>query len=66
LDRLLTCLKKINKINSAHARILNLHHLGFSTAEICRKFGWTHNNFYIRLFKARALLHDCLEKGGVL
>jgi RNA polymerase sigma factor (sigma-70 family) len=66
LTQLLNCLKKINKVNTNHARILNLHHLGYSTKEICEKFSWTHNNFYIRLFNARNMLQNCLNNGGVL
>jgi RNA polymerase sigma-70 factor (ECF subfamily) len=63
LNKLLKCLKKIHYVNVNHARILNLHYLGFSPKEICKKFNWTPNNFYVKLHNARNLLQACLEDG---
>jgi RNA polymerase sigma factor (sigma-70 family) len=62
-SRLLECLKKVAAANRRHARILNLHYLGYSVDEICRKLGLTRANFYSVLSRARSMLADCLEKG---
>lgn len=58
--RLLECLRKVNRVNPRHARILNLHHLGFGVEEICTKLKLTRNNFYSVLSRARSLLQRCL------
>jgi len=62
---LLDCLRKINGANRNHARILNLHYLGYSTTEICRRCELTPNYFYVTLSRARAMLEICLEKGDI-
>ncbi|MCP4703981.1 MAG: RNA polymerase sigma factor [candidate division Zixibacteria bacterium] len=63
--QLLDCLKKIGSINNRHARILNLHHHGYSVVEICEKLALTRNNLYSVLSRARSMLEHCLEKGDI-
>ncbi len=63
--QLLDCLKKLYAVNHRHARILNLHYLGFTVAEICQRLEVTRNNLYSLLFRARTKLADCLETGEV-
>ena len=63
--QLLDCLKKIGSINTRHARILNLHHHGYSVEEICGKLDFTRNNLYSVLSRARSMLELCLEKGDL-
>jgi RNA polymerase sigma factor (sigma-70 family) len=63
--RLLDCLQKLHRVNQRHARILNLHHQGYSVAEICDRLGLTRTNFYTLLSRARTMLETCLEKGGI-
>ena len=63
--RLLDCLKKLHQVNHRHARILNLHHQGYSVGEICDRLGLTRTNFYTLLSRARTMLETCLEKGGI-
>ena len=61
--RLLTCLKKINAVNPRFARLLNLHHQGYTVEDLCVRFGITANGVYTILSRARAMLKVCLEKG---
>jgi RNA polymerase sigma factor (sigma-70 family) len=61
--RLLICLRKISKVNTRHARVLNLHYQGYSVDEICRRLEVTKANLYSILSRVRSLLHLCLEKG---
>ncbi|MCP4704969.1 MAG: sigma-70 family RNA polymerase sigma factor [candidate division Zixibacteria bacterium] len=61
--RLKECFNKINKINSDHARILNLKYQGYSTDEICKILKITRNNMYVKLSRARTALEICLKKG---
>lgn len=61
--RLRECFRKINKQNPHHARILNLKYQGFSVQEICRIMKITPNNMYVKLFRARAALEQCLKEG---
>ena len=63
--RLLACLRGLNKVNSRHARILNLHYQGYSVTEICTRLGLTRTNFYTILSRARNMLGACLEKGEI-
>ena len=63
--RLLDCLKKLNDATRFHARALNLHYQGYSTADICKRLGMTQNNFYVVLSRARRMLQRCLEEGGI-
>ncbi len=63
---LLDCLRKIADTNLRYARILNLRHQGYEVADICRKLQLKPNNFYVILLRARSMLKQCLEKGGVL
>jgi RNA polymerase sigma factor (sigma-70 family) len=63
--QLLACLKKLNAVNTRHARVLNLHYHGFSTEEICEKIAVTRNGLYIALHRARTMLAMCLKTGEV-
>ena len=63
--RLLDCLRKLGGSNPRYARILNLHYQGFTTNEICEKMEITSGNFYVILSRARSLLQECLDKGGI-
>jgi len=59
--RIKKCFEKVHRANRNHARVLNLHHQGFSTDEICAKLGMTPNGFYIMLMRARTALAKCLR-----
>jgi len=63
--RLLRCLEKIGQANVQYARILNLHYQGYTTEEICARINIPRNTFYTILFRARAMLRNCLEKGEI-
>ena len=62
---LLECLKKVGKASRRHARILDLHYLGYKTKEICDRLKLSSNGFYIILHRARKMLEICLETGKV-
>jgi RNA polymerase sigma factor (sigma-70 family) len=64
-SRLLSCLKRLCRANSRHARVLNLHYHGYGTGEICEKLELKPNNFYVMLSRARSMLEHCLEKGDI-
>lgn len=61
--RLKSCLQKLHASNPLHARIVNLHYLGYSSQEVCRKLDITANNRRVALCRARAMLRACLERG---
>ncbi len=63
--RLLECLKKIGQANRRHARIIDLHYLGYKTIEICERLKLSSNGFYIILHRTRKMLEKCLETGEV-
>ncbi len=63
--KLLDCLKKVGKLNRRHARIIDLHYLGYKTKEICQRMKLSTNGFYIILHRARKMLEKCLETGEV-
>jgi RNA polymerase sigma factor (sigma-70 family) len=63
--RLLKCLRAVNKVNPRHARILNLHHLGYQAEEICSRLKLNRSNFYSILSRARSLLERCLKEGKI-
>ncbi len=63
--KLLDCLKKVGKANRRHARIIDLHYLGYKTKEICERLKLSSNGFYIVLHRARKMLEQCLETGEV-
>jgi len=63
--RLLDCLKKVCEANPRYARIINLHHLGFSRQEISGRLEITLDQTYVVMSRARAMLKECLEKGSV-
>jgi len=62
--RLLKCLRQVGQASRRYARILNLHHLGFTKDEVCRKLGMTKTQSYVVMSRARAMLKECLEKGA--
>ena len=64
-NQLLDCLKKVAKVNRRHARIIDLHYLGYKTKEICERLKLSSNGFYIILHRARKMLEKCLETGEV-
>lgn len=63
--QLLKCLRQIWQVNIRYARILNLHHLGYSTEDVCRKLGLRPEIYYSVLSRARGKLRQCLEKGSL-
>lgn len=63
--RLRECLRKLNQVNRRHARIVNLHYLGYTTEEICRRLDFSPNSLYLSLFRARAMLKNCLQTGDI-
>lgn len=63
--RLLDCLRKVGTKNRRYARILNLHHIGLETDEICRKLSLSTSALYVLLHRSRLLLNRCLETGGI-
>ena len=63
---LIECLKKICRTNSRYARILSLKFQGYETESICGRLEITSNNFYVILSRARSMLKECLDRGGVI
>lgn len=63
--RLLDCLKKVCLANPRYARIINLHHLGYSRQEICRKLELSLDQSYVVMSRARAMLKKCVESGDI-
>jgi RNA polymerase sigma factor (sigma-70 family) len=61
---LIDCLMQIGGYNIRYARILNLHHQGYDTEEICGKLNISPGNFYLILCRARILLDKCLRGKG--
>jgi RNA polymerase sigma-70 factor (ECF subfamily) len=62
-SRLLDCLAKVSARNRRHARILNLHYLGYTTEEICEKLELSRNGLYVILHRVRVMLKGCLDTG---
>ncbi|UCC44423.1 MAG: RNA polymerase sigma factor [Candidatus Zixiibacteriota bacterium] len=63
-DHLKDCLRRLHEAHPLHARVLNLHYLGYTTVEICDKLQITTGNLYVALHRARAALRACLRKKG--
>jgi RNA polymerase sigma factor (sigma-70 family) len=63
--RLLSCLRIVALANRRYARILNLHHIGFSREEVCEKLGVTREQSYLIMSRARSMLKKCLDKGDI-
>ena len=63
--KLLNCLRKIGSSNRRYARILNLHQIGFSRSEVCKKLGMHLQQSYMVMSRARAMLRECLDKGDI-
>jgi RNA polymerase sigma factor (sigma-70 family) len=61
--RLLDCLKKVGQGSRRYARILNLHHLGFSRDEVCERLSMSRDQTYVVMSRARSRLKDCLDNG---
>ena len=64
-DKLVNCLKMINRANNRHARVLNLRYQGYTTGEICDRLEITRNSIYIALSRARSMLKLCLQRGDI-
>ncbi|MEE8575621.1 MAG: RNA polymerase sigma factor [candidate division Zixibacteria bacterium] len=62
-NSLLDCLRKMGKVNSRYARILNLKYQGHSAADICSRLQIKPNNLYVLLHRARTQLKNCLDDG---
>lgn len=63
--RLLNCLKEVGLANRRYARIINLHHLGYSRKEICGMLDMTLDQSYVVMSRARGMLRNCLDKGEI-
>jgi len=63
ITRLKDCLRKLHVVNPFHARIVNLHHLGYTANEVCAQLKITANNRRVALCRARAMLRACLKEG---
>lgn len=63
--RLLECLKKVCLANPRYARIINLHHLGFSRQEICERLEMTLDQSYVLMSRARSMLKECFDTGDL-
>ena len=62
--KLLDCLREMSRANARYARILNFRYQGYDVEDICERLRMKPNNFYVVLLRARAVLKQCLEKGG--
>jgi len=62
--RLIHCFRLLVRRHQHYARVLNLVHQGYKTAEICAKVKITPNNLYVMLNRARRLLKKCMKTGG--
>jgi len=63
ITRLKDCLRKLHRANPLHARIINLHHQGYSASEVCDQLKITANHRRVALCRARAMLRACLKEG---
>ena len=61
---LIECITEVSRSFPRYARILNLNHLGFRTAEICDRLNITDNHYYVSLNRGRAILKECLRRKG--
>jgi RNA polymerase sigma factor (sigma-70 family) len=62
ITRLKDCLKELHAANPLHARIVNLHHQGYTTNEVCNRLRITPNYRRVALCRARAMLRACLKE----
>lgn len=64
LSRLKLCLKKLDdKMRS----LLTEHFtLGFSIAELCKKYGTGHSTMTMRMYRLRQKLKQCVEQAGAV
>ncbi len=63
--RLVECLRQLHRTQPNHARIINLHHQGYTASEICERLGITANSLRVSLHRARKKLRACLEAKGI-
>ena len=63
--KLLGCLRELGRTNLRYARILNLKYQGYDVEDICRKLDIKPGNFYVILSRARSMLKQCIENGGI-
>ncbi len=63
--KLLTCLKKVGRVNRRYARVLNFSYQGYKSDEICRQMDVKANTLYSLLSRARKMLETCLDKGDI-
>jgi len=59
------CLRELIRTGGHYARILNLVHQGYGTADICERLSITANSCYVSLSRGRSMLKHCLEGKGV-
>jgi RNA polymerase sigma factor (sigma-70 family) len=62
-NKLLDCLRKLNRANRRHARVLVYNYQGYAVDEICSRLGLSRPNLYTMLSRARNWLVNCLQKG---
>ncbi|MCP4684404.1 MAG: sigma-70 family RNA polymerase sigma factor [bacterium] len=63
--KLLSCLRKVGRVNRRYVRVLNFCYQGYKTAEICRRMDVKPNTLYSLLSRARRMLETCLDKGDI-
>ncbi|MBD3402033.1 sigma-70 family RNA polymerase sigma factor [candidate division GN15 bacterium] len=61
---LVECLRRLVRTHPRYARVLNLHHHGYDSEEICRRLEISRSNLYSMLSRARALLTECIFGTG--
>lgn len=61
-DKIIKCLKKINKENNRYAKVLHLHHQGYNTEEISKELNISAKGVYNILFRARSMLKQCMNE----
>lgn len=63
-SRLKDCLRRLHETRPLHARVVNLHYQGYTTAEISDKLQITANYLNVVLYRARSMLRAYLKEGG--
>jgi len=56
------CMVRLVKAFPRYARIINLHHQGYTSQEICLKMGISRNHLHVMLHRGRKLLLDCVNE----
>jgi RNA polymerase sigma factor (sigma-70 family) len=62
-QKLMKCLKLLNRTNKRYARVIVLQFQGYKVDEICEQLTITRNNLYVLLSRSRSLLRRCMETG---